>query len=351
MSRVSDFRSDTVTLPSERMRSAMAEAEVGDDVLDGDPTVGRLERAAADWLGKDGALFVPSGTMANQIAIGSWTRPGDEMLVERDAHVVCFEAGAVAALHGVQTSMLSGVGGALDPDDLRRALRPPIVHCPRPALVAVEQTYLGSGNGPGGRVVPLERLVEIHALATEHGLAVHMDGARLANAVAASGVDAARWAACADSVSVCLSKGLGAPVGSIVAGSEEFLERARLVRKRLGGWMRQAGTIAAAGLLALENVERLREDHELARELAQHLDALPGLSCPEGEVETNVVMVRVGAGAGLDAPALSAALGERGVRALAMGPAVLRFVTHMEVGSGDVERAEEALRAVLGAAS
>jgi threonine aldolase len=271
--QISDFRSDTVTRPSAAMRAAMAAAEVGDDVLDGDPTVRRLEQRAAELLGKDGALFVPSGTMANQVALGSWTRPGDEIVVERSAHVVCWEAGAPGALHGVQPLTLHAPDGRIDPDELRAVVRMRSTHCPRTALVCVEQSFMGSGEAAGGCVVPLDHLRAIKQRAKELELPVHMDGARLFNAAIAAGEPPIEHAACADSVSICLSKGLGAPVGSLIAGDRAFLERAKLVRKRLGGWMRQAGILAAAGLYALEhNVERLAQDHALARELAGLLD-------------------------------------------------------------------------------
>ena len=326
------------------MRAAMAAAEVGDDVLDGDPTVQALEASAAAWLGKQAALFVPSGTMANQVALGVWTRPGDEIVVEAGAHVANFEGGAAGYLHGVQTRTLAGEGGALDPEELRGWLRPHNVHLPDTTLVCVEQPPMGWG----GRVVPLEDLQAVRAVCTELDRPLHMDGARLANAVVASGVPASDWAACADSVSVCLSKGLGAPVGSVVAGDSEFRERALRVRKRLGGWMRQAGILAAAGKMALEeNVERLAEDHTLARDLATRLDAFAELESPAREVETNLVMVRVVEGP-RDAASLAAALDEHGVRVLPLGPQVLRFVTHADVGAADVERLEAALHRILG---
>jgi threonine aldolase len=340
---LSDFRSDTVTQPTPAMRRAMAAAEVGDDVLDGDPTVRRLEEAAARWLGKDGALFVPSGTMANQVAAGAWTRPGDEAIACEDAHILFYEGGALGALHGVQARTLPSLGGALDPAAVAAAVKPVFIHCPRTALVCVEQTHLGSG----GRVVPLENLRAVHAVAAERGLPVHMDGARLGNAVAASGVAAREWGACADSVSVCLSKGLGAPVGSIVAGDAAFLERAKLVRKRLGGWMRQAGILAAAGLIALEEgVLRLADDHALARALAERLGAIDGLAADPAAVETNIVFVDVTHPA-LDAPTLSGRLAERGVGAMATAPRRLRCVTHRDVTEADLERFEAAARAIL----
>jgi threonine aldolase len=210
--QVSDFRSDTVTRPSAAMRAVMAAAEVGDDVLDGDPTVRRLEQRAAELLGKEGALFVPSGTMANLVALGVWTKPGDEIVIERSGHMVKFEAGAPGFVHGVQTLTLHSESGRLDPAEIRRVIRPTSPHCPRTALVCVEQTFMGSGHAAGGRVLPQENLAAVRAVAKEKGIPVHMDGARLFNAVVASGIEAKVHASFADSVSVCLSKGLGAPV-------------------------------------------------------------------------------------------------------------------------------------------
>jgi len=342
-----DFRSDTVTQPTDEMRRALADAVVGDDVLDGDPTVRRLEETAAELLGKAGALFVPSGTMANQVALGAWTRPGDEVLCERHAHIVEWESGGPAANHGLQTLTIRAPDGRLDLAALRDGVRLPSTHCPRTALIAVEQTYMGTGGAPGGRVVPLEHLRAVRALADELDVPVHMDGARLFNAVAASGVGARAFADCASSVSICLSKGLGAPVGSLIVGDEAFLERARVVRKRLGGWMRQAGHLAAAGQIALEEgARRLGEDHALARELAAVCDAAPGLSCRPQEVETNIVIVGVDDVAPLDVAGLARALGERGVGVLPLG-ASLRFVTHRDVGSDDVARLRDALAEIL----
>jgi threonine aldolase len=346
--RVSDFRSDTVTRPSRDMLEAMFRAEVGDDVLDGDPTVAALERRVADLLGKDGAWFVPSGTMANSVAIGSWTRHGDEILLERSAHMVQWEAGAAGALHGVQSTTIVADDGRMPLDELRRSIRLRSLHCPKTTLICVEQTFMGSGAGPGGRVVPLEHLRAIQALAAEQGIPVHMDGARLMNAVVASGVSAREYAACADSVSLCLSKGLGCPVGSLVAGPREFLERARLQRKRLGGWMRQSGLLAAAGLYALEhNVARLAEDHELARELAAALDGFDGIECLPGTVESNIVMARISHPAHTP-ESLMGALRQRGVLVLPQNSTTLRFVTHLDVSTEDVARVVVAFEEILG---
>ncbi|TDJ69556.1 MAG: aminotransferase class V-fold PLP-dependent enzyme [Planctomycetota bacterium] len=339
----SDFRSDTVTQPSDAMREAMARAVVGDDVLDGDPTVRELEDETARWLGKARALFVPSGTMANQVALGAWTRPGDEIIVQRHAHVTTYEAGAPGYLHGLQSITVGGIDGAMDPAEVEAAIRPDYVHCPKTGLVCLEQTH----NVAGGRIAPLTELEAVARVARESGVPVHMDGARLANAVVATGIPAERWAQSADSVSVCLSKGLGAPVGSLIAGDEEFIERGIVVRKRLGGWMRQAGVIAAGGLYALRhNLERLAEDHALARTLASRLNALPGLAADPDSVATNIVMAEVQTDR-FDAAALAARMRTEGVLVLVFGKRVLRFVTHMDVGAEDVARVESVLRGIL----
>lgn len=345
--RPADFRSDTVTRPSAEMLAAMVAAPLGDDVLDGDPTVAALERRVAELLGKDGAWFVPSGTMANSIAVGSWTRPGDEILLERSAHMVQWEAGAAGAIHGVQSTTLDAPDGRLEPDAIRRAVRLKSLHCPRTALICLEQSFMGSGEGPGGRVLPLEHLRRVKELASGLSIPVHLDGARLFNAVVASGVSAREYAACADSVSVCLSKGLGCPVGSLIAGPRDFLERARLVRKRLGGWMRQSGILAAAGLYALEhNVERLADDHALARELAAALDRLDGIDCAPSVVETNIVMARI-AHPRHDPVSLMEALRARDVLVLPQNATTLRFVTHLDVGAEAVARVVAALDEIL----
>lgn len=339
MHPTSDFRSDTVTRPTPEMRRAMAEAEVGDDVLDGDPTVGKLEAEVAEWLGKDAALFVPSGTMANQVALGAWTRPGDEIIVEEGAHIVRYEGGATGFLHGLQTTTLRSDSGAMDPAEVAANVRPEFIHCPRTALVCVEQTHMGSG----GSVVGIENLRAIRSVASEHGLPVHMDGARLGHAVVAAGIPASDYGACADSVSVCFSKGLGAPVGSAIAGPADFIEGARVVRKRLGGWMRQAGIIAEGARWALRHgLERLAEDHRLAKDLAGVLATHPSVHCDPATVQTNLVLARV-EGGGWDAGRMAEALGERGVSVLPLGAGTLRFVTHRDVGRDDLERLRAAL--------
>ncbi len=347
--RPSDFRSDTVTRPSAAMLAAITGAELGDDVLDGDPTVRRLEELAARRLGKERALFVPSGTMANQVALGAWTRPGDEIIAERTSHIVTWEAGAAGYLHGLQSVTLDSPRGPLEPAQLTRALRADSLHCAKTALICVEQSFMGGGECAGGQVIALESLRRTADFAREHRIPVHMDGARLFNAAVASGVDAATYAACADSVSICLSKGLGAPVGSLISGDAAFVQRAMVVRKRLGGWMRQAGLLAGAGIFALENnVSRLAQDHALAKQLAAALHGLPGLDCDPSQVETNIVMVAV------DHPrhnvdSLTAAFASLGVLVLPMGPRSLRFVTHLDVGEADVARLANAAHGILGA--
>lgn len=325
------------------MRAAVLDAEVGDDVLDGDPTVAALEAEAAAWLGKEASLFVPSGTMANQVALGAWTRPGDEIVCQRWAHVTTYEGGAAGFLHGLQTLTLGGADGRMDPDEVRGAVRPDFIHCPKTALVCLEQTH----NVAGGVVVPMEEVRAISGIARGQGIPVHLDGARLANAVVASGVAAREWGAQADSVSLCLSKGLGAPVGSVVAGDGAFIERARVVRKRLGGWMRQAGLIAAAARVALENnVERLALDHALAREIAERLGAMDGLEADAAATETNMALVRV-TREGMDAATFAARLAEHDVHVMAIGPGTLRFVTHLDVGRPEVDALASAAEAIL----
>lgn len=346
-----DFRSDTVTTPTAAMRAAMAAAVVGDDVLDGDPTVGELEAKGAAWLGKERALFVPSGTMANQIALGVWTRPGDELICESRCHILSFESGALGALHGVQSRTLDGERGALDPDAVRAAIRPDFVHCPNTALIAVEQTHMAAG----GAVVPEANLAALRAVADEAGIAVHMDGARLAHAVVASGRPARDFTRHVDSVSLCLSKALGAPVGSLVAGDAAFIERALFLRKRFGGWMRQSGVLAAAALLALDDgpeggLTTLPAAHALAKAVAARLDAEEGLTCAPDSVETNLVLCAVddarfpGGAAGL-----AEALGDHGVGVMALGPGVLRFVTHRDVDTTALDRLDAGLTAILSA--
>jgi threonine aldolase len=328
---VIDLRSDTVTRPTEGMRRAMAEAPLGDDVFGEDPTINRLEEYVAGLLGKEAAIYAPSGTMTNQIGVFVNTGRGDEVLLHEGAHVFVYEAGAPALISGVQVRTLPGEGGRISPETLRSAVRPENVHFPRSRLLCLENTH----NTAGGRVYPLEDFAAVAAEARELGIKVHLDGARLFNAQAATGVPAREWCEHADTVSVCSSKGLGAPVGSLLAGDEETIGEARRARKAFGGGMRQAGVIAAGSLYAFEHhVERLAEDHERARALANGLrDAGYSVEPPE----TNIVLVEVG-----EADRFLGALAREGVLATPMSATSVRFCTHLDVGDEEVEAAIEA---------
>ncbi len=342
-----DLRSDTVTRPTAPMRRAMAEAEVGDDVYGEDPTVQKLECRLAEMLGKEAALFVPSGTMANQIAVGAHAGSGDELLCESSAHVYVWEGGGIARLWGVTARTISGDRGVLSKADLAEKIRPDDSHYVRTRLVCLENTH----NRGGGRVHPFDSVAEIAAWARSNDLAMHLDGARLFNAVVASGVPAAEWGRHFDTVSVCFSKGLGAPVGSALAGSTEMIGKAHRLRKVLGGGMRQAGVIAAAALFALEHhVERLAEDHANAQLLAEAVEATEGLALESGPVETNLVWIAVDPAIGT-AQEVQARLRSEGVLISALGPQVLRACTHLDVSREQVEQAAETIRRVVGAAT
>jgi len=332
--KVIDLRSDTVTRPSPGMREAMARAEVGDDVYGEDPTVNLLQERVADLLGKEAALFVASGTMANQAALGALTRPGDEIVCDEGAHPVNFEGGALAALWGVQVRTLRSPRGILDPAEVEAAIRPASEHFPRTRVLEIENTH----NRGGGAVYPIERVRALAEVARRRGLHVYLDGARLLNAQVASGIPARDYAAHATLASICLSKGLGAPAGSAIAGPRDLVREAHRLRKRLGGAWRQAGILAAAGLYALDhNVARLAEDHENARRLGTALAAIPGaaLAYP---VDTNLVFASF---AGRNAADLAALLKESGVLCNPEGskPDLLRFVTHLDVSRDDVDEA------------
>lgn len=337
----SDFRSDTVTRPTAAMREAMARAEVGDDVFGDDPTVKRLQDKAAALFGKEAALFVPSGTMGNLIAVKVHTRPGDEVVLEERAHIFNCEGGGAAWIAGVQCKTLFGPEGRLDPDEVRAAVRPPAdAHFPRTRLLAIENTH----NFYGGRVVPLEHLKTLRAVADEKGLKVHMDGARVMNAVVASGLDAREYGAIADTIMFCLSKGLGAPVGSILVGSSEDIAAAHRYRKALGGGMRQVGVLAAPGILALdEGPEQLAKDHAHARMLAEGLSDIDGYVVDVAACETNILFVKTAAGPD-SYPKITGALAERGIHAIPIGPLGIRFVTHRHIDASDIEKTLKALR-------
>jgi len=336
-----DLRSDTVTQPTPQMRQAMAEAAVGDDVFGDDPTVNDLERLTAELLGKEAALFVPSGTMANQLAVRCHTRGGDEALMEAGAHICNHEAGAAAALSGVTCRAVQGRRGIFTAADLLGHLRASDVHLPPTRLVCVENTH----NAGGGSVWPLAALAELARTAYDHGLAVHMDGARLWNASVASGVSEKEFARHCDSVGVCFSKGLGAPVGSALAGSGELVSRARHYRKMYGGGMRQAGILAAAALYALRHHrERLTDDHANAGRLAHGLAQISGVQLEEGPIETNIVYFRT---PGRNAAALVEDLRRRGVLVLDTSRDGFRAVTHLMIGPADIDAALSVFAQVL----
>ena len=325
-----DLRSDTITQPDAAMREAMASAIVGDDVLGDDPTVQELEQRTAALLGKEAALFVPSGTMANQLAIRSLTRPGDAILLDANAHIYCYEAGAPAALAGVQGCLLDGQRGQFTAAQLEAALSPRDDHFAPPSLVCIENTH----NRGGGSVWPLAQIESVTSAARQHGLALHLDGARLWNASAASGVSEPEYAGHFDTVSVCFSKGLGAPVGSALAGTADLIAKARFYRKQQGGAMRQVGILAAAAMHALEhNRARLADDHAICRTLANGLTKLPGLEVDAAGTETNLLFIGTG---GRDAAALAKRLDESGIRLLATGPNTLRAVTNLTVTAGEI---------------
>jgi threonine aldolase len=336
-----DLRSDTVTRPTAAMRRAIAEAVVGDDVFGDDPTVQELEGRIAALTGRDASLYVPSGTMGNQLAIAAQTEPGDEVLVEADSHIFKYEQGALAANSGCLAHLAHGTRGAIAPADLIAAIREEDEHNARLKLVCAENTH----NRAGGTIVPLAALRELSEAARTRGVRVHLDGARLWNASVATGVPIREWAACADTTMLCFSKGLGAPVGSILTGPRDVIARARRIRKRWGGGMRQVGVLAAACLHALDHhVERLADDHARAARLAAGWQQLPGVrvSTPD----SNIVLVDM-ADASVDPQAIADALEAQGVRILTFGPRRLRAVTHLDVDDAGIEQAITAMGNVL----
>ena len=338
-----DLRSDTVTKPTPAMRKAMAEAEVGDDVYGEDPTMNLLQEKVAKILGKEASLFVPSGTMANQLAIKSHTQPGDEVIIEAASHSYNFEGGASAALSGIQFSCLKGSRGILEASQIEEAIRPDDHHFPVTRLICLENTH----NRGGGSIYPIEKMSQISRFAKSRGLQVHLDGARLWNASVASGIKPQEYAQWADSVSVCLSKGLGAPVGSLVAGSKPFIDQVHRFRKMFGGGMRQVGIIAAAGIYALDHhIERLKEDHQNAKRLALGLKEIKGISIDPEEVETNILIFNV-AGTGITPIQIRDEIKKEGVLIHAVGKTQIRLVTHLDVSKEDIETALKAFKKVL----
>lgn len=336
---IADFRSDTMTRPTAAMRAAMAAAEVGDDVWGEDPTVRALEDEGAALLGKEAAVFVPSGTMANQIAIHLHCRPGDELLCEERSHVYVNEGGGIARWSGTQVKPLVAADGFPTPDQVVAAIRADDVHYPRSRLLVLENTH----NSAGGRVAPPQRIAALAATATKHGLAAHCDGARLANAAVALGCRMAELVAPLASTTLCLSKGLGAPVGSLVAGTAAFAKEARRARKAFGGGMRQAGVIAAAGRIALrDGPALLAADHERARRLARGLAEFSWARVDVAAVETNIVMCDL---VGVEPAALLRHLAANAVLAATSGPTRIRFVLHRDLDDAAVQRCLDACRA------
>jgi threonine aldolase len=333
-----DLRSDTLTLPTPEMREAMARAEVGDDVWEEDPTVKRLEAMAAERLGKEAALLVTSGTQGNLVSVLALTRPGQEVVLDADSHVFNYEVAGTSVIGGIQMRALPTARGFLTPEQVRQAIRPANIHLPETGLVCVENTH----NRHGGTCCTPEEIAAVADAAHAAGVPVHLDGARLFNAAVALRRPARDFARPVDSVTFCLSKGLGAPVGSLICGTREVVARARRIRKMLGGGMRQAGIIAAAGLVALERmIDRLAEDHANARALAEGLAKMPGLGLDLATVQTNIVIFRVARPGGSD-EIVQGCLARK-VRVHAMGPGAIRCVTHKDVDAEDIARALDAV--------
>ncbi len=342
MAEYSDFRSDTVTRPTENMKKAMAEAIVGDDVLGDDPTVQRLEKLAADIMGKEAGLFVPSGTMGNSIAIKVWTHELEEVIVESRAHLYNMESTHMTFIARVTPRPLASDRGAMDPAEVERNIRKPSVHIPRTSLICVENSH----NNWSGAVVPMENLKALREIADKYQVKIHFDGARVFNANHASGIPVKEYAKIGDSLMFCLSKGLSAPVGSILVGPKDFVDYARRVRKALGGGMRQVGVLAAPGIIALtEMVDRLKDDHVRAKKLATAITSLPGIDLDPERIQTNIVIF------GFDHPSLTppeflSKLKEYKILALATTGGI-RFVTHKDVDDEDIERAVQAFKRIL----
>lgn len=342
---VVDLRSDTKTLPDAEMRLAMSEAEVGDDKSGEDPTMRRLEEMSAERLGKEAGLFVVSGTMGNLVAIKTWTRPQEEIILEREAHVYLWEGGGIAALCGLLPRLVPGVNGIMKPADVEAAISDGTnVHKGPTSIVELENTH----NMAGGTAMSVRQTQDICDVAHRHGLRVHLDGARIFNAAVALGVEAADLAAPVDSVQFCFSKGLGAPIGSMICGDRDFIEEARRVRNVVGGALRQAGVIAAAAIVALETgPPRLHEDHAHARMIAETLAELPGVFVDLATVQTNIVNLELRR-EDVSAPSLCRALGTCDIKAIPRDEARIRLVTHKQVTDEDTERVCRVLREVLG---
>jgi threonine aldolase len=338
-----DFRSDTVTKPTAAMRAAMAAADVGDDVFDEDPTVLKLQRRVSELLGKEAAVYVPSGSMSNQIGVRVHCSPGDEFICEAGCHIYNYEQAGYAQLSGVAARTVDGEFGVLRLAQLTNLIRPDNEHQVRTRLITLENTH----NRGAGRIQPFDTVVDVCTWAHSRGLATHLDGARLFNAVVATGIPAIKWAEHFDTVSVCFSKGLGAPIGSALAGPRNLITKARRHRKLFGGGMRQAGIIAAGALYALDHhIDRLAEDHENARRLGGAIREIDGLELYPREIDTNIVIFRVDPRFGT-ASDFAARLKAQGLLMLAVGPQLIRAVTHLDVSRADVDAASAILRAAV----
>ncbi len=338
-----DLRSDTVTKPSREMREAMLTAEVGDDVYGEDPTVNCLQERVAEILGKEAALFVPSGVMANQLALKVHTQPGDEVIVESESHIFNYETAGAAFLSNVQLCTVKGNNGILNVEQVAQAIRSKIYYNPKTSLVCLENTH----NKAGGTIYPLEEIQKIHNLARNRKLALHLDGARLWNASIATGIAPKEYARFFDTVSVCFSKGLGAPVGSALTGTREKIESARKYRKIFGGGMRQVGILAAGALFALDhNYERLKEDHDKAKWLAKELSNLPGIDLDLKSVQTNIIILNI-SGRSESAEELISKLKAKGVLISEMGISTLRAVTHLDISKEQIIIASEMMKSLF----
>jgi threonine aldolase len=336
-----DLRSDTITHPTARMREAIFHATVGDDVYGEDPTINRLEELAAETLGKEAALFVTSGTQGNQLAVLSYCSPGDEIIVESESHIFYYEGGAISALAGVQPRAIKGRKGEMSPEEVRSAIRSEDIHFPDTALICLENTH----NRSGGSIVSIENMKEIYDIGQANHIPVHMDGARLFNAAVATGKKAIEYTRYCDSVQICLSKGLGSPVGSLLAGDKKMIQKARKWRKRLGGGLRQAGFLAASGIISLtEMVDRLAEDHQKATRLAEAVREIKGLSIVNMP-ETNIVVVNIENTNKTNEEFLEE-LKKEGVLAVTFGDGLIRFTTHYDVNKRDIEQAILALEKI-----
>ena len=343
MREFADFRSDTVTWPTENMRKAMAEAVVGDDAIGVDPTVQKLEEMAADLVGKEAALYVPSGTMGNSISVKVWTRELDEVIIEEQSHIYNMESTHMTFISRVNPRPLPSIRGAMDPENVERNIKIPSDHMPRTSLICVENTH----NDWSGAVVPMDNLKALRDVADKHEIKIHFDGARIFNASHASGVPVKEYAKIGDSLMFCLSKGLSAPVGSLITGPKDFIAYARRVRKALGGGMRQVGVLAAAGIVALTEMrDRLKEDHERANRLASAIAKLPGISLNPDHVETNMAIFGFNHSR-FSIPEFLSKLKERKILAMARTRNRIRFVTHNDINDQHVEQTIKAFRDIL----